>query len=238
MVSATCFFTKREDKVFLVTNWHVVSGKNADTLQNLDEKNGGIPNKLRIYVPLSEDNGVVTYGDEIYIDIDLYAEDNPVWLDRKKGDRFIDVAVIPVSVPEKYAITMIEDGEEFFNEHTGIEITSPLYIIGYPFGKICGELPIWKRSTVASEPNYQMDDDMPYFFVDTASRQGMSGSPVVLFEKRSALLMEDDKVGVHYTKFIGIYSGRIGSEKEGDAQLGRVWKACIIDELISSNETD
>ena len=29
--NATCFFTKRNEKTYLVTNWHIVTGQNADT---------------------------------------------------------------------------------------------------------------------------------------------------------------------------------------------------------------
>lgn len=29
--NATCFFTQQNEKIYLVTNWHVVSGRNADT---------------------------------------------------------------------------------------------------------------------------------------------------------------------------------------------------------------
>lgn len=29
--NATCFFTQQDEKNYLVTNWHVVSGRNADT---------------------------------------------------------------------------------------------------------------------------------------------------------------------------------------------------------------
>ena len=40
--NATCFFTKRKDKIYLVTNWHVVSGRNADTKKCLNEM-GSVP---------------------------------------------------------------------------------------------------------------------------------------------------------------------------------------------------
>ena len=52
--SATCFFTKVNNQDYIVTNWHVVSGKNADTLKCLDEK-CAVPNKLRVYLPIKMD---------------------------------------------------------------------------------------------------------------------------------------------------------------------------------------
>lgn len=68
----------------------------------------------------------------------------------------------------------------------------------------------------------------------------MSGSPVILYKDRPAVLFseKENKMSRHWTKFIGIYSGRIGadSEEKGDAQLGRVWKASVIQELIDNYE--
>ena len=48
--NATCFFTQQNEKIYLVTNWHVVSGRNADT-NVVMSPTGGVPNKLRVYVP-------------------------------------------------------------------------------------------------------------------------------------------------------------------------------------------
>nr|DAR07756.1 MAG TPA: hypothetical protein [Caudoviricetes sp.] len=47
------------------------------------------------------------------------------------------------------------------------------------------------------------------------------------------ILFNDKKL----SKFVGVYSGRIGADNEtkGDAQLGRVWKPHVIQELIASN---
>ena len=44
------------------------------------------------------------------------------------------------------------------------------------------------------------------------------------------------KYSRHVTKLIGVYSGRIGAEDDmaADAQLRRVWRATVIDEIMSS----
>lgn len=34
-------------------------------------------------------------------------------------------------------------------------------------------------------------------------------------------------------EFIGVYSGRIGADDEFKAQLGKVWKKRVIDEIIN-----
>lgn len=75
-------------------------------------------------------------------------------------------------------------------------------------------------------------EDLPYYFVDTATKSGMSGSPVILRERRGVVNINksEGKWSRYRTKLVGIYSGRIGaySETRNDAQLGRVWKTSVI----------
>ena len=108
----------------------------------------------------------------------------------------------------------------------------------FPFGKQTGYIPIWKKASVASEPELDVEN-LPYFFADTATRTGMSGSPVVLYKDRPITMINEKerKVSRHWTKFVGVYSGRIGADNEtkGDAQLGRVWKPHVIQEMIACN---
>ena len=40
-----------------------------------------------------------------------------------------------------------------------------------------------------------------------------------------------------YTRFVGIYSGRYGTENQFDAHLGRVWHRRLIDEIIDRPKT-
>ena len=233
---ATCFFTKRNFKQYLITNWHVVSGRNADTKKCLD-RNAAIPNNLRIYLPKESDNNLLVFGD--YVKLDLYDEDGkPKWYEMRKKDMIVDVAIIPITQKIDKFILNIEEAEEPFNEKVPLEIADEVYVIGYPFGRIGGELPIWKRGSIASEPDVDIHE-MPYFFIDTATKSGMSGSPVIAYRRRNVVMAESEhgKFSRHITKLIGVYSGRIGAENDAvaDAQLGRVWRASVIDEIIALN---
>ena len=65
----------------------------------------------------------------------------------------------------------------------------------------------------------------------------MSGSPVLAYSAtgtfsntQGALLMSAHGAGP-CARFVGIYSGRLG-EDEMKAQLGIVWKAHVVDEII------
>lgn len=78
-------------------------------------------------------------------------------------------------------------------------------------------------------------------YVDTASRPGMSGSPV-LYKERRAIGIGNGNPGEPGVKFsnnlmslVGVYSGRIGSNIEKEAQLGIVWKYKGIDEIINQS---
>ena len=243
LATGTCFFVKRAQKIFLVTNWHIVSGKHADTKELLEKETGAIPNKLRIFVPRNNSDGTMQYGDDSYIDIDLYDEYGaPLWYEKCIHERMVDVALIPMKDVD-FCYLAIDDAEEPFNERVHVEIASEIYIIGFPFAKDTGYIPIWKRGSIASEPLIDMDG-MPYFYADTATKKGMSGSPVIYYKDRPIVMVDNDKgkFSRHWTKFIGIYSGRIGanSDVRNDAQLGRIWKASVIDEIIalySNNES-
>ena len=112
------------------------------------------------------------------------------------------------------------------------------FVLGFPEGMLGGaRFPIWKRASIASEPDIDIDD-LPKLYVDTATRNGMSGAPVYL--QKSGLItpegktMKESYFGVAY-KFIGIYSGRIG-EDAFNAQLGIVWKEKAILETIHGNQ--
>jgi hypothetical protein len=236
--TGTCFFIERENKTFLVTNWHIVTGRNADTKEVIDTKYAAIPNKLRVYVPRDNGDGTAQYEDNSYIDIDLYDEnDEPLWYEKSINDRMVDVALLPIENPD-FCYMAIDAAEEPFNENVKIEITSEIYIIGFPFAKQTGYVPIWKKGSVASEPLIDMEG-LPYFYADTATKEGMSGSPVVFYKDRPATIVNEQqrKISRHWTKFVGIYSGRIGanSDTRNDAQLGRIWKVSVIDDILSDH---
>ena len=108
-----------------------------------------------------------------------------------------------------------------------------VFILGYPMGIDSSGLPIWKRGSIATEPHVDVDK-LPMIYVDSAASRGMSGSPVII--KTSSY--QDAKGNTHIftgeaTAFVGIYSGRIAPNDQGEAHLGIVWKAKVIDEIIT-----
>lgn len=111
-----------------------------------------------------------------------------------------------------------------------------LFIPGYPRGitDYTGQ-PLWKRASVASSLTLGWEGQ-PKFLVDCASRQGMSGSPVLMYSKTgtmpfgSAAYSHNRPVAI----FAGVYSGRIGNVDALEAQIGVVWNWTVVDDVISS----
>jgi hypothetical protein len=111
----------------------------------------------------------------------------------------------------------------------------PLFILGYPFGRKGYGMPVWKQGSFASEPFMAPTFDR-YLIVDTASRPGMSGSPVI--QRVHGIVEFDDgrrgpPNGDGACRFVGIYSGRFHTNDSTDAQLGRVWPARLVEEVVS-----
>ena len=97
------------------------------------------------------------------------------------------------------------------------------FVVGYPMPTAVTPFPIWKRASIAYEPHASIDD-LPKILVDTATRPGMSGSPVLLMH-RGLFRERGGKIDVlgSAKAFLGVYSSGVG-DLEG-LQLGTVWKA-------------
>jgi hypothetical protein len=145
----------------------------------------------------------------------------------------VDIAMLPLSAkkePDWYAMNQLD----MFD--LSVTIGEDVYILGYPFGISSSGYPIWKRASIASEPQLQTQEQ-PYILVDTASRPGMSGSPVIrrswgYHPLSNGSLLTVPGAG---TRFVGVYSGRLSTKDPLDAQLGLVWPARFIDEIPMGN---
>lgn len=236
--SATCFFVKRCKQTFLVTNWHVVSGKDNQTKKCLDSR-GLCPTKVAVSIYKQSE-----YVERVMLDVPLYNDRAPVWLEHPIHHEMVDVVAIPVTIPEGQDVCYVEDRIEMHNENTHANIKDDVFILGFPFGISEGEgFPIWKRASIASEPALDIHE-LPLMYVDTASRPGMSGSPVIYKEKRPVSLGKKDTNGGlivesnYFMEFVGVYSGRIGVEDEVKAQLGKVWKKQSIEDIVRQFKTE
>ncbi|MBO6759227.1 MAG: trypsin-like peptidase domain-containing protein [Roseibium sp.] len=232
---ATGFFWKNIDKLFLITNWHVISGVDPFTGKNIDQKHGCRPNIIEVLW-----NSKSVLGNKSPFIINLYdGSDEPVWLIHPELGRKVDIAAIDVECPP--------DSEPYpINEMPSIDLATyigmDLFVLGYPLKITNNGFPIWKRASIASEPQLLNYTDYQAMLVDTATREGMSGAPVIQRYYGAVPLVSGgvqiaDKGGAA-TKFIGIYSGRIGANDQLAAQLGLVWPSSLIETIVRTRRLD
>lgn len=250
----TGFILQRRDQYYLVTALHMLTGRHWQT-KALLSKDGFLPESFSIQLPYHKTIGPKAHGfrwlkyEICPMTVEQGASEGvaPWWVhpDNKEG---IDVAVLPLSdLPKKLmdqeiALGNADPGSAVHSfdasspPQLSTSVGDDLFIIGFPENiRTTGELPIWKRGTLASEPDLSIDE-LPYVLVDTGTRSGMSGSPVVRrqaagigsFGANSELSIFSKPV----SELFGIYSGRFGAD-DVTSQLGIVWKRCVIDDIIS-----
>lgn len=233
LAHGTGFIYKKGNKYFLITNWHNVSGKHPDTDKHLSDHLGE-PNVICTYFRTRSNPG--NAHKEV---ISLYTDDdmqNPVWKEHPVHGHKVDVVAIPLSrdLMAKYQLFPINDIR--LDSEYKEEVADEAFIIGYPFEDLTYiGLPIWKKASIASEPDVNLHS-LPMMYVDTATRSGLSGSPVIM--QRIGVhgvvngVFDDESSIGRIRNFIGIYSGRIGND-EFKAQLGIVWKSKVIEEILA-----
>ena len=227
---ATGFFCHYKNQDFLVTNWHVATGRRTDTEKPI-HPSLGLPAYIRCDL-----NGSFT----LKMDIPLFHNEIPRWIEHPIYSRLVDVVAIPLG--NRLSNAGLNDASyDIEHEMSKIErlhVMDTVTIIGYPLtrSQSNNQFPIFKDGTIASEP--EIYDEEPRFFVDSKTKNGMSGSPVIVTQTKppsfigTKLTMPQD-----IRTLIGIYSGRDGNAKdEHEAELGRVWpiKECLIPILESA----
>lgn len=120
-------------------------------------------------------------------------------------------------------------------EHAkSLYVSDDIFIIGYPKSIADYTMqPIWKRATIASSPHLGWEQQ-EQFLVDCASKEGMTGAPAIYHNRDGKINSGDMSYNGSepISIFHGIYVGKVGSTSELEAQIGKVWKRKIIDEII------
>lgn len=238
LTKATGSFYRAGDEVFLITNWHVLSGQNPTNFQPT-HKSGALPNEVHFPMYLQNESPFETcWVTASLVDSSGYR----VWLEHCHYGPQVDIAALRVTYFQTEIETIMGLRKRVFYCLTdwviqGIEyfIGEDLFILGFPLDYRCtGHFPIWKRASIASEPQLNVDN-VPMFLIDTATRPGMSGSPAIKITVNSATASNyDAKDAIHSRsiRFLGIYSGRFVGEAQ-EAQLGKVWKEVLIQDIIA-----
>jgi hypothetical protein len=266
----TAFVYRHNMKWYWVTNWHNVTGRQPVTLNPKNKDALDLPDQLLVEILLDRDNQSShnhkqKIEDEWYQHkIPLYEDmkedipEKPLWYEHPQHGRKVDVVVIPMeqSLPGNHCILPVngrkDSGLKSFLPRAGMDVM----VLGFPRGLTGGEsFPIWKRASIASEPDFDIDD-LPKFLIDTATREGMSGSPVYIYHNGSHENEDGQVFNGEVVQFIGVYSGRIPVEPDANkevftaqmkiecksneevfaAQMGIVWKSSVINEIIQAQK--
>lgn len=215
----TGFLYEREGQMYIITAWHNVTGRNADSLDLLS-RFGATPNNLVVGLALGCTTGMSL---RVSIEVPLVAEEKSLFFIHPRGFPKVDVVAIPLdtSAPHRM-LGSIHDGrqvdipmylvgergsgfttrlypvQEFVlrradvtrNWFAGVDVTDELFIPGYPKNvQDTFGQPVWKRATIASSVQLGWNH-MPKFLVDSASRSGMSGAPVFYYNTSGCIQIQ------------------------------------------------
>ena len=247
---ATCFFLRRGTEYFLVTALHVLTGRHWQT-GSLLSKEGLIPERFTYLFPyykLVPPTQHQIGWDRIVLEPFGENEEVAPWLVHPILRERADVGIIPLgNTPQKFLEAALAAGKATASEvfafewndvtHLPSSAGDDVQVIGFPENiKHGSEFPIWKRGSIASEPDLPVDG-LPYTLVDTGTRSGMSGSPVV---RRIPAGIGSHGAPGNFAFFpeprvelFGVYSGRFGVD-ELTSQLGIVWKRSVISEILAT----
>ncbi|MFI8916415.1 trypsin-like peptidase domain-containing protein [Streptomyces sp. NPDC053513] len=241
---ATGFLIGFPGDYWLVTAWHVFSGRRSDNGKIMSKK-GLCPDYVRVRFAGTADGGF----QPIIQRYDLYDGEfqyNRRW--RSPDDRRIDIAalhigalpegVVEASMPNTWpTLRDLFPPERHAEQASEVDVALPLrvtdklFVLGFPFGD-AGTWPfaVWTVAPVASEPLAGWND-LPGFLLDSRTREGQSGAPVLMHIRPGEPVVVGGDVIMHdesVTALVGVYSGRI--HKESD--LGKVWTVDALFEIV------
>lgn len=220
----------------LVTAWHCLTGTHPTTRKSLSIT-GARPNRIKITLVSKSAANIWEMFHELYCRDD----GTPGWVIHKLGSEAVDVAVLPLSKPLPDDVINHPINKLQQTADLAVRVGSDLFILGYPRNVHRLNLPIWKRASLAIDPEALLDEkDGRHLLVDTATREGISGGVVVA---RHAVaypsVTGSSTLGKGpFTKIVGIYSGRMSSQDEFTAQIGIVWPIRYVEEIISDGIVD
>lgn len=256
---------------YIVTAWHNVAGRHAETLKPLAKRSLRLPDNLIATIECLVDDGKGgILSTRMPFRIPLENDFETLYLVHSQGWPRVDVAAIPIDPCAAYPTDVrVSSGERrtfhsimrrpagdggvatdirFIQDFTGdpaqlsdevarrLSVADDLFILGYPKGIVDQNVqPLWKRATVATQPDHGWNGQRT-FLVDCASREGMSGAPVVSYVKSGALQINGIATLTRQpaTFLHGVYVSRVGGGTLLEAQIGTVWRSTVIDEIIEA----
>jgi hypothetical protein len=167
LATSTGFTEQFNNKVFLITNWHCVTGRDPFTGKETSE-DGITPDSVSIHLH-SWDGASVHVFNPTYRRVEINYRKGSKWLMHKSGQS-IDIVACDITDLD------FDGGFKAFlsnmvnHRDAVVQVGAEVFILGFPTGLTpTGSLPIWKRGSIATEPSAPAGEE-PCFWIDAATR--------------------------------------------------------------------
>jgi S1-C subfamily serine protease len=224
LTGASGFFFRRDERLYMVTNRHVL----------MDRPSGHLPD--RIEIELHTDAGNLTRATAF--SVLLYRDGQAIWHQGRDGAGEIDVAAIELdreALPDAVVLRAFTPAH-LQHRLQEIKVGTPLLVVGFPLGfhDSLHHLPVVRQAVIASSFGLRFQGQ-GYFLTDARTHRGTSGAPVV---------MQDDAGDAQLPwKLLGVHSARLdvagGSlPVEDSLGLNCAWYADILLTLTAEDTLD
>jgi len=237
--TATLVANDKESICTLITNRHNVTGRHQETGKCLN-RNAAIPDNIVIHFHENIE-GEKTGNNWKKVKLPLYRDDDtPFWIEHPTLGEKADIVALNLTwgsdvVKMPYYLKGSLDSADML-----VGPAEPVSVIGFPFGlSSYGKLPIWATGFMAQELDL-ISSEQPVFLIDSRTRQGQSGSPVIAYRPSGYRSTNEKGLPIATMtaekkwEFLGIYSGRVNPESD----LGKVWHVSAIRELYNEAEKE
>ncbi|MBL0151753.1 MAG: trypsin-like peptidase domain-containing protein [Ideonella sp.] len=214
LTGATGFFFERDDRLYLVTNRHVL----------IDRPSGHLPDRIEIEVHTDADNLTCA----AVMSVLLYRDGQSIWHQGRDAAGDIDVAAIELdraALPDTVALRCFTPAH-LQHSLQEVRVGTPLLVVGFPLGfhDTLHHLPVVRQAVIASSFGLRFQGQ-GFFLTDARTHRGTSGAPVV---------MQHDAGDPQLPwKLLGVHSARMemgGRDMRVDESLGLncAWYADIL----------
>jgi len=243
--SASGFVIEAGNQHFLITNWHVVTGRSIDT-PDFHEPDGEpytLQTSIHIVGGEGEHSFPLSWGVWKRLTLQLYGDNvEPAWIEglaNKQNQPIADIVALPFALDLNLASLVSKNflrsdsDTSYWSKISAIPVSAidtemeygppdTVHTIGYPLDWAPGgpgksSTAFWRTSTIASEINKIDLPQANVFFIDPCALEGMTGSPVVGMKSG-------------HVKLLGVYSDN--ATTESGANAGMVWDASLVKELL------
>ncbi len=233
--TATGFFYTKENRIFLVTNKHVIYGNEFALKESL-------PEVSQLEIMLHSNRNNLTQNEKVIIN--LFEGEKKLWLEHLQSD--VDVICIPINLDRQkyFYVTVADNLINSDNIKIGFE---KIFVMGYPLGWYDSvfNLPITRIGHLSSPFGIPFRG-RPFLLGDVETHKGMSGSPVFMYLKDYETKNQSgtSTINLGSRKFIllGIYSGQpnwpvqdiiTNDIRNVPHSLSIVWFSSLIREIVN-----